>query len=353
VSPQDACAVCGRTFLVGEQVHSYVSVEGRHDVCHLCADRTAELGWLPADQEGAKERLHAEVGRKPGLLSRLLARDEEEREAGAESAEDLIRDEGATAADAAPRAIHELETERHDVEAEWRGEAEDEVEPARRAERHDEGEEAGSPSPVRRRLSGLFGPSRRREAQAPEAPADGDSAVPADAPHGHAAHLPSPDEFPEPARSATTPPAAPAPDAAASPAPLPDPAGRGMRPRRLQPDLSPASRFERAIARFNGSDSGRTAAGLTRTLGAPSVSVGDLAGEEDVVRITVAWELTWYQWGVDLGDELRPIFELERGYEVSEIDAAARQWNASAHDGRIAMVAPPRREAENGRPVHR
>jgi hypothetical protein len=126
-----------------------------------------------------------------------------------------------------------------------------------------------------------------------------------------------------------------------------------MRPRRLQPDLSPANRFENAIARFNGSDAGRTAAGLTRTLGAPSVSVGDLAGEGDIVRVTVAWELTWYQWGVDLGDELRPVFELERGFEVSEIDAAARQWNASAHEGRIVMIAPRRNEAESGRPVHR
>jgi hypothetical protein len=47
------------------------------------------------------------------------------------------------------------------------------------------------------------------------------------------------------------------------------------------------------------------------------------------------------------------VFELDKGFEVSEIDAAARQWNASAHDGRIVMVAPQRREAANGRPVHR
>jgi hypothetical protein len=126
-----------------------------------------------------------------------------------------------------------------------------------------------------------------------------------------------------------------------------------MRPRRLQPDLSPTSRFERAISRFNASEAGRTVAGLTRTLGAPSASVGDLAGTADVVRVTVAWELTWYQWGVDLGDELRPVYELNKGYEVDEIDAAARQWNASAHDGRIVMVAPRRREAVDGKPVHR
>jgi hypothetical protein len=311
VSPQDACEVCGRTFLVGEKVHSYVSVEGRHEVCELCVHRVAAVGWLPADQEGAEERLRAEAGRRPGLLGRLFSRPEGD-EPGEEPAPAPRR-----------REIHELETERYDVEAEWR--------------EKDEPEEEATPSSARRTLSGLFAP-RHREAER-------------DAPHGAAADLPSPDVVPEPERS--TPPPAPAPPADASPAPLPDPAGRGMRPRRLQPDLSPASRFERAIARFNGSDAGRTAAGLTRTLGAPSVSVGDLAGAEDIIRVTVAWELTWYQWGVDLGDELRPVFVLARGYEVSEIDAAACQWNASAHDGRIVMVAPGRREAENGRPVHR
>jgi hypothetical protein len=298
VSPQDACEVCGRTFLVGEKVHPFVSVEGRHEVCDLCVDRVAAAGWLPADEDGAEERMRSEGERKPGLLGRLFSRSDEE-----------VDDELP-----APE-IHELETERYDVEAGW-----------------DEAEEAEvKPPPKRRRLGGLFG----------------------SAPSGAPADLPAPEEIPAPEPERSTPPPAPAPAADASPAPLPDPAGRGMRPRRLQPDLSPATRFERAIARFNGSDAGRTAAGLTRTLGAPSVSVGDLAGEEDVVRVTVAWELTWYQWGVDLGDELRPVFELERGFEVAEIDAAARQWNASAHDGRIVMVAPGRREAENGRPVHR
>ncbi|HEY2052461.1 MAG TPA: hypothetical protein VGH14_00835 [Solirubrobacterales bacterium] len=307
MSPQDACEVCGRTFLVGEKVHSYVSVEGRHEVCELCVDRVAAVGWLPADQDGAEETVRAGAERKPGFLGRFFSRSYE-----AEAAEEPSA--------AAPRRpeTHELETERYDVEAEWRDAEEVEAKP----------DDAG-PSRKRRRLSGFFG----------------------GAPSGAPADLPAPEDVPEPDHSPA--PAAPAPDADASPAPLPDPAGRGMRPRRLQPDLSPASRFEGAIARFNSSDAGRTAAGLTRTLGAPSVSVGDLSGAEDVVRVTVAWELTWYQWGVDLGDELRPVFELEKGYEVSEIDAAARQWNASANDGRIVMVAPPRREAANGRPVHR
>lgn len=246
--------MCGRTFLVGEQVRSFVSVEGRQEVCELCAARAAELGWLPADQEGAEDALRARTERKPGFLTRLFRRPEDGR---TEDVEEMPPPAPAVT----PVANHELETERYDVEAQW---SEDEA-----------------------------------------------------------------------------------------PAPLPDPAGRGMRPRRLQPDLSPTTRFERAVARFNSSEAGRTVAGLTRTLGAPSVSVGDLAGAADEVRVTVAWELTWYQWGVDLGDELRPVHELAKGHEVDEIDAPARQWNASAHDGRVVMVAPRRREAADGKPVPR
>jgi hypothetical protein len=331
VSLEGTCAVCGRTILKGEKIHSFVSTEGRHEVCTLCADRAAAAGWLPAGQEGAEEQLRAEGERKPGILGRLFAKPEQPE------VEPLIRDEEVASDDwfedelsppPAPdpttrKESHELDTERYDVEAEWKDE---EIEDAK-------------PSP-RRRLAGLFGSGPTRDPDA-------------EVPHGQAADLPAPDAVPDPDESPA--PDAPAPDARKAPAPLPDPAGRGMRPRRLQPDagVSPATRFERAVARFNSSDAGRTVAGLTRTLGAPSVSVGDLAGTADEVRVTVAWELTWYQWGVDLGDELRPVYELKKGFEVEEIDAAARQWNASAHDGRIVMVAPRRREAANGRPVHR
>jgi hypothetical protein len=105
-------------------------------------------------------------------------------------------------------------------------------------------------------------------------------------------------------------------------------------------DLAP---FERAAARFNASEAGRTVCGLVRTLGDPQVSVGALAGVADEARVTVAWELTWYQWGVDLSEELRGVRELAKGREVTEIDFAARQWNASATaDGRIVVVAPGR-----------
>ena len=97
--------------------------------------------------------------------------------------------------------------------------------------------------------------------------------------------------------------------------------------------------FERAVDRFNSSDAGRAVVGLTRTLGAPLASVGASAGAAGEVRITVAWELCWYQWGVDVSDELRPVFELGKGGEFGQLDAAAKQWNAKVgRDGRLRLA---------------
>jgi hypothetical protein len=108
-------------------------------------------------------------------------------------------------------------------------------------------------------------------------------------------------------------------------------------------EAPPSGRFERAAACFNCSDAGRTVAGLVRSLGTPSVSVGALAGSAGAVRITVAWKLCWYQWAVDLDAEPGRVSELGKGYRLSQLDSAARQWNASLADGRILIEAPARR----------
>jgi hypothetical protein len=125
-----------------------------------------------------------------------------------------------------------------------------------------------------------------------------------------------------------------------------DPAAAGANVgRRPAPEVSesPASRLERAANRFNESDAARTVAGLMRTLGRPSVSVGSAAGSPSEVRITFAWDLCWYQWGIDLGDDLRQVFQIDRGTEIDQLDGSARQWNASAEEGgRVALGAPPR-----------
>jgi hypothetical protein len=109
-------------------------------------------------------------------------------------------------------------------------------------------------------------------------------------------------------------------------------------------DKSPGDRLERAVARFNTSEAARTVAGLTRTLGEPRVSIGAAARSPSEVRVTVAWELGWYQWCVDLGDERRPVSELGKGEEIDQLDGSARQWNARAGEGgRIALGPDPPR----------
>jgi hypothetical protein len=134
-----------------------------------------------------------------------------------------------------------------------------------------------------------------------------------------------------------------------------DPAAAGANVgRRSEPQASesPRGRLERAVARFNASEAARTVAGLTRTLGEPFVSIGAAAGSPSEVRVTVAWELCWYQWGVDLGAELRPVFQLDRGEEIAQLDGSARQWNASAGEGgRLVLGLKPARQARDGEPV--
>jgi hypothetical protein len=114
---------------------------------------------------------------------------------------------------------------------------------------------------------------------------------------------------------------------------VPDPAARGARVGRAGTIREPGTRLERAVARFNESEHARTVAGLTKTLGQPLVSVGAAAGSPNEIRLTVAWELSWYQWGVDLGTPSRPVFEIDKGHEIAEIDEPARQWNAHTADG--------------------
>jgi hypothetical protein len=128
-----------------------------------------------------------------------------------------------------------------------------------------------------------------------------------------------------------------------APAPKADSVAPPRRPRPAPPpEVDAPNPFEQAVARFNSSEAGRTVAGLTRTLGKPHASIGAAAGAPGEVRITVAWELSWYQWGVDIGDELRPVFQIDKGREIDQLDAAARQWNASVGEGgRLDLSGEP------------
>jgi hypothetical protein len=106
----------------------------------------------------------------------------------------------------------------------------------------------------------------------------------------------------------------------------------------------------RAIESFNSSDASHLVAGLMRTLGEPQASIGAAAGSPAEVRVTVAWELTWYQWAVAADGERPSVSQLARGAELDQLDGAARVWNAGvAEGGRLYVGRPPRRAARRRR----
>jgi hypothetical protein len=90
-------------------------------------------------------------------------------------------------------------------------------------------------------------------------------------------------------------------------------------------------------------------AGLTRTLGEPRVSIGAAAGSTGEVRVTVAWELSWYQWGVDVNGGSHPVAQLGKGGELAELDGAARVWNGGIAKGVLHLGRPPRRAVRRRR----
>jgi hypothetical protein len=120
------------------------------------------------------------------------------------------------------------------------------------------------------------------------------------------------------------------------PAPEP-PRSRPKDPRHVRAVPTTAqAKVERALELFNGSQHQRTIAGLARTLGQPFVSAHPDEAHGAQVSIVVAWELSWYRYRVDLGDEGDPVMMLDKGEEIEQIDESQREWNATLDsDGRV------------------
>ncbi len=125
-------------------------------------------------------------------------------------------------------------------------------------------------------------------------------------------------------------------EARAAPRP-PRPRSRPKDPRHVRAVPTTAeAKVDRALDLFNGSQHQRTIAGLARTLGAPQVSAQPDPGHGSQVSVVVAWELSWYRYRVDLGDEGEPVEMLEKGEEIVQIDESLRGWNAELDaDGRV------------------
>lgn len=133
-------------------------------------------------------------------------------------------------------------------------------------------------------------------------------------------------------------PVSPRPRRAAASAPAPAAAGEERPRRRRSIPQNPERRIRRAFQYFNDSDYRRTVAGLIRSLGVPRVCAVTNAASPAEVRITVAWELSWYQWEVDLADPQVPVRELAKGDEVQQLPEDDRNWNALATvDGELRL----------------
>jgi hypothetical protein len=88
----------------------------------------------------------------------------------------------------------------------------------------------------------------------------------------------------------------------------------------------------RALQVFNGSAHPRTVAGVARSLGSPMVSAHPSRTEGSVVSIVVGWELSWYRYEVDLGDEASGVRVVAQGSELTELPAEDAEANAAADE---------------------
>jgi hypothetical protein len=105
-----------------------------------------------------------------------------------------------------------------------------------------------------------------------------------------------------------------------------------------EPFLRRLSEAELAIVeaadRFNASQYRRTVGGIAKSLGTPNVSIHALSGVNADVVVTIAWEISWYQYRVTA--DSAPVRLAERGHDPSELDESFTEWNAHLEeDGRV------------------
>jgi hypothetical protein len=119
----------------------------------------------------------------------------------------------------------------------------------------------------------------------------------------------------------------------------------GTRPREIEETIAPdpilrrLSPQELAIVEaadlFNSSQYRRTVGGIAKSLGEPRASVVPLSGVNAEVIVTIAWDISWYQYRVT-PDSDNPVRLEERGHDPSELEGSTTEWNARLDDdGRV------------------
>jgi hypothetical protein len=113
----------------------------------------------------------------------------------------------------------------------------------------------------------------------------------------------------------------------------------GDQPAADDPPAAPPTYLELAAAAFNAGEYPRRVAGVARSLGEPVVSVRSAEHLETVVRIVIAWELCWYRYEVDLGEEPVMAQAAGQGTELSELGRDEREGNATATPAGAIAIA--------------
>ena len=86
---------------------------------------------------------------------------------------------------------------------------------------------------------------------------------------------------------------------------------------------------------FNASDYRRTVGGIAKSLGEPRASIVPLSGVTGALVITVAWDISWYQYRVS-PESAQPVRLERRGHELEELEESFTGWNAHLEDdGRL------------------
>jgi hypothetical protein len=101
---------------------------------------------------------------------------------------------------------------------------------------------------------------------------------------------------------------------------------------------SESLKMSRALDLFNVSEHPRTVAGVARSLGPPAVAVLPVENSS-LVTVTVAWELCWYRYEVDLADERGGVRVADQGYELTELTEDEQVANAAADKRGVLQTA--------------
>jgi hypothetical protein len=103
----------------------------------------------------------------------------------------------------------------------------------------------------------------------------------------------------------------------------------------------PEQQMVEAADIFNESDYRRTVGGIAKSLGEPRASIMPLSGGRGELVVTVAWDISWYQYRVT-PDSAQPVRLAERGHEMAELDLGYQRWNAHIEqDGRLVPEISP------------